>query len=188
MFSRTAALGKRFYTIWFIGLCLFVPAGIQGLAASKQKLNTATVIAKSLGAVALKREGARIPLELVRKNQPLSDRIGKRAAGKSFYLVLKNIRSLKQPDAVYQVYLNLEEGKKPTDETPVGVLNFYNFGGSWEGKTRTDVFFSFDVTEAMNKLRSDKRLSEPLTVTMIPGESPAEDAAATIGQIELVEQ
>lgn len=180
---------KRVYTISCITLCLCVLTSIPSLAASKRKLTNGTVIAKTERAVALKAEGVRVPLELVRKNQSLADRIAKRSSGKSLYVVLKNIQATKQPDGLYHVYLNLEEGKKPTAaETPVGTINFFNFGGSWEGKTRSDVFFSFNVTEALNKLVAEKRLSEPLIVSIIPAQQPSADAAATIGQIELVEQ
>ena len=177
------------YKISSIALFLFILAGVQAVAAGKRKLTNGTVIAKTERAVALKAEGVRVPLELVRKNQSLAERIAKRSSGKSLYVVLKNIQATKQPDGLYHVYLNLEEGKKPTAaETPVGTINFFNFGGSWEGKTRSDVFFSFNVTEALNKFVAEKRLSEPLTVSIIPAQQPSEDAAATIGQIELVEQ
>jgi hypothetical protein len=189
MISRRAALGKVFYTIWCIALCLFVTSGVSGFAASKRQVSNSTVIAKSAGATALKPEGVRVPVELVpeerRKSQSLSARIAKLPAGKRFYLVFRNLQTTKQPGEIYNVYLNLEEGKTPTTtDLPVGAINFYNF----EQKPRSDAFFSFDVTEVLKKLAAAKQLSEPLTVTIIPSEPPAEGAIPTVGQIELVEQ
>jgi len=172
-----------------MALCLFVLASVQ---AKRKLITTNTVIAKTAGAVALKPEGTSVALELVpeerRNSQSLSARLAKVPAGKSVYLVLKNIRANKQPDELYNVYLNLKEGKPGATDSPVGTLNFYNYGGGWEGKTRTDVFFSFDVTEALQKLTSEKQLSGPLVITIIPTPRPAADVVPTIGQIELVEQ
>src|SRR5215813_7146210 len=185
MISRRAAWG--IYIISYFALCLFLVAGVE---ASRRKLIESTVIAKSPGAVALKPEGVRVSLELVpeerRRNQTLSARIARLPAGKSLYLVLKNIQANKQPDELYNVYINLKEGKPTAADSPAGTLNFYNFGGSWEGKTRTDVFFSFDVTDVLKKLAAEK--SEPIVVTIIPAHPPAEKVLATVGQIELVEQ
>ena len=184
MFSRRAASVKRFYTGWCIALCLFAVVGIQVSAANKRKANT-TVIAKSAAAVTLKPEGVRVALEGVRKNESLSARLARVPAGKSLYLVLKDLQTDKQPGQLYHVYLNLEEGKKPSSpETAVGTLNFYAF----ERKPTADRFFSFDVTEVLNRLVAERRLSEPLTVTIIPDGPSEEGAIPTIGQVELVEQ
>ena len=177
------------YKISSIALCLFILAGVQVVAAGKRKLTNSTVIAKSSGPVALKAEGVRVPLELVRKNQSLSARIANLAAGKSVYVVFKNLHTSKQPGTLYNVYVNLEEGKTPTTaDTSVGTLNFYNFGGSEQQKTKPDAFFSFNVTETLKKLTAAKQLTEPLILTIIPVESPAEGIVPTVGQIELIEQ
>ena len=158
-----------------LALCLFLVSGVPS-----------TLIAKSSGAVALKPEGVRVQLELVRKNESLSARIAKLPAGKSLYVVFKSLHTLKQPGTLYNVYLNLEEGKTPTTaDTPIGTLNFYNFGGSEQKKSKPDAFFSFNVTGALKKLGAS---TEPLFVTIIPAESPAEGALPSVGQIELVEQ
>jgi hypothetical protein len=154
-------------------------------------LTNNTVIAKSLGAAALKPEGVRVAVELVpeerRKSQSLAARIEKLPEGKCLYLVFKNLQTAKQPGELYHVYLNLKEGEKPGEaDHPVAMLNFYNFGGN--APRGSDMFFSFDVTEALKKLAAGNQLSEGLTLTIIPAQPPAEGVVPTVGQIELVEQ
>ena len=193
MTSRRTGSGRGFYTLWWTVLCVSILVSVQAFAASKHKLTNNTVIAKSLGAGALKPEGVRIAIELVpeerRNSQSLAARIEKLPAGKSLYLVFKNLQTTKQPGELYHVYLNLKEGEKPAEtERPAGMLNFYNFGGNAPREPRSDVFFSFDVTEALKKLAANKQLSEPLTLTIIPAQPPAEGVVPTVGQIELVEQ
>ena len=192
MTSRRAESGRGFYTLWWTVLCVSILVSVQAFAASKSKLTNNTVIAKSLGAAALKPEGVRIAVELVpeerRTSQSLQARIAKLAPGKRLYLVFKNLHTTKQPDELYHVYLNLEEGKKPSEtDRPAGMLNFYNFGGN-APRPGSDMFFSFDVTEALKKLAAGNQLSEPLTLTIIPAQPPSEGAVPTVGQIELVEQ
>ena len=173
---------RRVYTIALILLALV------SVSAAKRKSTNATVIAKSSAAAALKPEGVRVAIELVaderRNNQSLASRIAKVPSGKSLYLVFKNLNTPKQPEELYNVYINLEEGKTPTAaDTPAGTINFYNFAR----KSSSDAFFSFDVTEALKKLVAEKRLSD-LVITIVPAEPPAEGVVPTIGQIELVEQ
>ena len=180
----------HFYKLTGLALSLFVLVSVQTFWAAKSKLKNGTVIARSAGSVGLKPEGVRISLELTpaerQKSQSLCARIAKPAAGKSLYLVFRNLQTLKQPGEVYHVYLNLAEGKKPDKaDQPVGILNFYNAGKT---EPRTDLFFSFDVTDVLKKLIAEKQLSEPLTITIIPAERPSEDVVPTVGQIELVEQ
>jgi hypothetical protein len=191
MTSRRAESGRRFYTLSWTVLCVSILVTVQAFAASKHKLTGNTVIAKSLGAVTLKPEGVRVVVELVpeerRKSESLAARIANVPQGKSLYLVFKNLQTTKQPGELYHVYLNLKEDEKPgASDRPAGVLNFYNFVGN--APRGSDQFFSFDVTEALQKLAAAKQLSEPLTVTIIPAQPPAEDIVPTIGQIELVEQ
>jgi hypothetical protein len=173
---------RRVYIIAFI-LLAFVSVQV-----SSAKSTNATVIAKSSAPAALKPEGVRVAIELVanerRDNQSLASRIAKVPSGKSLYLVFKNLNTPKQPEELYNVYINLEEGKTPTAaDTPAGTINFYNFAR----KSSDDAFFSFDVTDALKKLVAEKRLSD-LVITIIPAAPPAEGVVPTIGQIELVEQ
>ncbi|HVI70445.1 MAG TPA: hypothetical protein VM656_03040, partial [Pyrinomonadaceae bacterium] len=165
-----------------------VMLGLLSVQVSSAKSTNATVIAKSSAAAALKPEGVRVSIELVaderRNNQSLASRIAKVPSGKSLYLVFKNLNTPKQPEELYNVYINLEEGKTPTAaDTPAGTINFYNFAQ----KARSDAFFSFDVTEALKKLAAEKRLSN-LVITIVPAAPPADGVVPTIGQIELVEQ
>jgi hypothetical protein len=188
--SLTAKRTERsFYKLSAVILCLFVLVSAPIFAAGKTTLKNGTVIAKSTGAVTLKPKGVRVSVDLVpeerQKNRSLSARIAKLSPGKSFYLVFKNLQTDKQPGELYNVYLNVEPDKTPnTSEQPDAVLNFYNA----RKEPRTDLFFSFDVTEVLQKLSSERQLAESLTLTIIPAEPPAAGAVPTIGQIELVEQ
>ncbi len=178
---------RRFYKLSAAILCLFVLASAQIFATGKTKLKDGRVIAKSAGSVTLNPEGVRVAVQLVpeERRQSLSARIAQVAPGKSLYLVFKDLQTEKQPGELYHVYLNVEPGKTPSKaEQPAGVLNFYNA----RKDPRPDVFFSFDVTDALRKLSAEKQLSESLTLTIIPAEPPAAGAVPTIGQIELVEQ
>ncbi len=192
MTSRRAESGRSFYTLWWTVLCVSILVSVQVFAASKNQLTNNTVIARSAGGAALKPEGVRVAVELVpeerRNNQSLAARIAKVSPGKSLYLVFKNLQTTQQPDELYHVYLNLEEGKKPGEaDRPIGMLNFYNFGGG-QREPRSDAFFSFNVTEALKKLAAANQLSDSLTLTIISAQPPTEGAVPTVGQIELVEQ
>ena len=180
---------RRFYKLSAAILCLFVLASTQIFATAKTKLKDGRVIAKSAGAVMLTPEGVRVAVQLVpeerQKSQSLSARIAQLAPGKSLYLVFKNLQTEKQPGELYHVYLNVEPGKSPNKgEPPAGVLNFYNA----RKEPRADIFFSFDVTDALRKLSAEKQLTESLTLTIIPAEQPEAGAVPTVGRIELVEQ
>lgn len=173
---------RRVYIIALVLLALV------SVPVSSAKSTNGTVIAKSPGVAALKPEGVRVSIELVadqrRNNQSLASRIAKVPSGKSLYLVFRNLNTAKQPEELYNVYINLEEGKTPTPaDTPAGTINFYNFAR----KSGSDAFFSFDVTEALKKLVAEKRLSD-LVITIVPAAPPADAVVPTIGQIELVEQ
>ena len=178
---------RRFYKLSAVILCLFVFAATQIFATGKTKLKDGTVIAKTTGAVTLNPEGVRVAVQLVpaERRQSLSARIAQLAPGKCLYLVFKNLQTDQQPGELYHVYLNVDPGKTPNkSEQPAGVLNFYNA----RKDPRADVFFSFDVTDALRKLSAEKQLTDSLTLTIIPAEPPAAGAVPTIGQIELVEQ
>src|SRR6185503_12213739 len=173
---------RRVYIIALVLLALV------SVPVSSAKSTNPTVIAKSSAAAALKPEGVRVSIELVaderRNNQSLASRIAKVPSGKSLYLVFKNLNTTKQPEELYNVYINIEEGKTPTAaDTPAGTINFYNF----ERKSSSDAFFSFDVTAVLKKLVAEKRLSD-LVITIVPTAPPVEGVVPTMGQIELVEQ
>jgi hypothetical protein len=112
-------------------------------------------------------------------------------AGRRVYLVLRNLRVAQQPGVLYHVYLDLPEDAKPrkSDARHAGVLNF--FGATQltdSGRAEEAAFRSYDITNLVKSLHARKLLSEPSTVTIIPSATPAANAEATIGRIEVVEQ
>lgn len=110
---------------------------------------------------------------------------------KSVYLVLQNVQAEAAPGVVYDVYLGLAQGAPPGPISPnyVGTINFFGVtmaGPDMSGMTpRT---FSLDVTDKIKALQASGALSETPAVTLVPQGEPAENARASIGQVQLVSQ
>ncbi|SRR6266849_2272046 len=111
--------------------------------------------------------------------------------GRRVYLVLRSLSAAQQPGVLYHLYLDLPNGAKPrkNDAHHAGVLNFFAATRLTDsGKTQATALRSYDITNLAKSLHAQKLLSEPSTVTIIPGATPAANAEATIGRIEVVEQ
>jgi hypothetical protein len=148
------------------------------------------IIAKARGPVALKPEGVRVALEPATSEArkiSLAAQIAKLRNNRRLYLVIRDLRAENPPESIYQVYLNLpSDNKIDRDKTnSVGSINFY---ASQSGATRSDFFFSYDITDTLKTLLAQKLLTEPLTVTIIPAGEPAVGSVPTVGQIQLIEQ
>jgi hypothetical protein len=110
---------------------------------------------------------------------------------KRIYIVLKNLRAVKQPGVLYHLYLDLPPETKPSkdDARYIGTLNFFNrAGGGGFGAPKTSSFDSYDITAAARNLQARNLLYEDTTITIIPAGEPDAEARPTIGLIELVEQ
>jgi tyrosinase len=118
----------------------------------------------------------------------LSARVATVRQDRKVYLVARGLGTNEQPEVVYQIYLALPQGAAPKPDGPhyVGSLNFFN---ATSGSARSDPrFYSFDVTDLLKKLQSDKSLGDAATVTIVPADKPRASAKPVIGEIALVEQ
>ena len=153
------------------------------------------VVAAVDGPIALTEGTTRITLEQpVAKNpQTLAARIAALNPGHHLYLILRDLRVKEQPGTLYRVYLDLPADAKPIRDDPhyVGLLNFFNAQVSGDIRppdTGSSIFFSRDVTALVKNLQSRKLLCDETTITIISSGTPAADANAQIGRIEIVER
>jgi len=108
-------------------------------------------------------------------------------------LVLRGLHAEQPPNIVVQVYLGLSEGEMPTtqdDPHYAGTLNFFNVvrppGG--EGVHGPDQFDSFDVSDVIQNLRTAKKLTDPVHLTLQPVGKAAEGSKPSIARVDLVLQ
>jgi tyrosinase len=121
---------------------------------------------------------------------PLSARVATVRQDRKVYLVVKGLGTNEQPEVIYQVYLGLPPGvaPKPDGLHYVGSLNFFNAPKSGSGAAQDPRFYSFDVTDLLKTLQSNKSLGDTATVTIVPADRPRDNAKPMIGEIALVEQ
>jgi tyrosinase len=118
----------------------------------------------------------------------LSARVAAVRSDRKVYLVVRGLGTNEQPEVIYQIYLALPPGTAPNPAGPhyVGSLNFFSAPKS--GTPKDPRFYSFDVTDLLKSLQSDKSLGDVPTVTIVPADRPRNDAKPMIGEIALVEQ
>jgi hypothetical protein len=121
----------------------------------------------------------------------LSARVATVRQDRKVYLVVKGLGANEQPGVIYQIYLALPPGVAPKPDGPhyVGALNFFNAGVSGGGAENPDPrFYSFDVTDRLKMLQSQKTLGDAVTVTIVPASQPRAGARPVIAEIALVAQ
>lgn len=121
----------------------------------------------------------------------LSARVATVRQDRKVYLVVKGLGANEQPGVIYQIYLALPPGVAPKPDGPhyVGALNFFNARISGSGAENPDPrFYSFDVTDRLKMLQSQKTLGDAVTVTIVPASPPRASARPVIADIALVEQ
>jgi len=114
--------------------------------------------------------------------------IAKLPPEKHIYLVIKKLQAESHPGVVFNVFLDLPEGKSPRDarEHKVGTINFFHVAGheTHEGPG----FFSFDVTDIVKGLRNSNKLQNNPVVSIAPVGTPAANSKPVVGEVSLVEQ
>ena len=191
-----ASMNRTKRALVFVALLVTIAHTAPGRTLSSRhrrdgrKTVDSKIIAKARGPVALKPEGVSVALEAPMtgpRKVSLAAQIGKLRNNRRLYLVIRDLRAENPPESVYQVYLNLpKDNKIDRDKTQsIGSINFY---ASQDGSSRSDFFFSYDVTNTLKTLLARKLLIEPLTVTIIPAGEPSVGSVPTVGQIQLVEQ
>jgi hypothetical protein len=152
-----------------------------------------TVIATASGPITLGTDPVGVtlvpPPELAARGETLASRL-MRASGQRVYLAVKGLRTGEQPGVLYHLYLQLSPSAKPAkdDARYVGSFNFFSAGEFAGQAPNSAPTRTYDVTAVVQKLRDQRLLQDPITVTIVPGGSPAAQAKPTIAAIELVEQ
>lgn len=106
--------------------------------------------------------------------------------GSRFHLVMKGIRVHQDPGVIYAVHLSVCGKKIRKEPKLVGYLNFYSFSGTPDGKPGNNVFFSWDVTDALLSARISTL--DHLQVSLTPSGTPTTSSKVTIGRVELTAQ
>ena len=107
-------------------------------------------------------------------------------AGSSFHLVMKEIRVHEDPGVIYAVHISVCGRKNRGEPKLIGYLNFYNFSGAPDAQPANNVFFSWDITDAL--LSSKTSTLDHLQVSFTPTGTPATSSKVTIGRVELTAQ
>jgi hypothetical protein len=126
----------------------------------------------------------------------LQDSVKALPAEQSVYLVLRDVQADSAPGVIYEIYLDLAAGTKPSTDLPnfIGALNFFGatsmgsmpgMSDMAEAMTRT---FSYEVTDKVKALQASGRLTGEPSITLVPQGAPSKTANPVIGQIELVAQ
>lgn len=106
--------------------------------------------------------------------------------GSRFHLVMKEIRVHQDPGVIYAVHISVCGKKIRKEPKLIGYLNFYNFSGTPDGKPANDVFFSWDITDALLSFKISTL--DHLQVSLTPSGTPAKSSKVTIGRVELTAQ
>ena len=117
---------------------------------------------------------------------------------RNLYLLLGGIMLNANPgEVVYNVYLDLPEGTKPTPDDPhyVGTVNFFHTpvghdhaAAARSGEPSHHGTTVFNVTDVVKNLQGSSGLSQQPTVTLIPSGTLRGDAKPVIAEVQLVEK
>jgi hypothetical protein len=159
---------------------------------------TQIVLARTDGPFVLDAGPTRIPLRAMpsragAKARSLAALLERVQPEEHVLLVLRGLHAEQPPNIVVQVYLGLTEGETPTtpdDPHYAGTLNFFNVvrPPGAEGVHGPDQFDSFDVTDVIQNLRTAKKLTDPVHLTLQPVGKAAEGSKPSISRIDLVLQ
>jgi tyrosinase len=161
------------------------PAPKVGLQAIPEKF--ATLVQAPAAKLALTGSPVRVQLKLSAEPAARTNLLSKMSAPppKRHYLVLTGLEANAQPGVLYHVYLGAAEGAtpKPDDPHKVGIINFFD-AVPIEGAHTHDVSFTFDVTDALPRLK----LADEPVVTIAPANQPDAEAKPFVGSVALVSE
>jgi tyrosinase len=113
-----------------------------------------------------------------------------------YYLRLNDIRAARQPEAGYDVYLDLPEGATTSRESPsyVGAINFFGATPHHDAEMKMPMptpataqrDASFVVTDVVARLKAAGRLTEAPKVSFAPTGRPSDGSLPTVGSVALV--
>jgi len=155
------------------------------MMASPGKADATEMAASQGGAIALTATPTRIALQPA-DNVDLAAAFA--AANHNFILTLQGLATDRPPETGYLVFLNVPDGVTPAVEDIgyAGAVSFFGAPPSAEGADARAV--SFEVSEAVQRLRAAGRLAGTMTVTIRPAGKPAAGSHPTIRRLALFEQ
>jgi hypothetical protein len=161
---------------------------------------TQIVLARTDGPFLLDQGTVRVPLKAIparagAKGRSLAALLERVQPEEHVLLVLRGLHAAQPPNIVVQIYLGLTEGEAPAaaqedDPHYAGTLNFFNVvrPPGAEGVRGPDQFDSFDVSDVIQNLRTAKKLTDPVHITLQPVGNAAEGSKPSIERIDLVLQ
>jgi hypothetical protein len=176
------------------------PGGGEGDATVTARSQGATqiVLARTDGPFLLDGGPVRVPMRAMptragAKARSLAALLERVQQDEHVLLVLRGLHADQPPNIVVQVYLGLTEGETPAaqdDPHYAGTLNFSNVvrPPGAEGAQGPDQFDSFDVSDVIQNLRTSKKLTDPIHLTLQPVGKAAEGSKPSISRIDLVLQ
>src|SRR5262245_14039716 len=188
--SRCAMTGPDLISRTLAGLAVAVvlalPAGRVAMAAPQDTLATS----KPLGPITLGDQPVHVVLR-DGKVESAAAALPKRPPGKTLSLVLKGLSATQQPGVIYHLYLGLPPGAAPRQDDPhyVGTFNFFNavpLPGVERSGDAASPAYSIEITDLVDTLQRRNLLGQPLSVTIVPGGTPASSAKPVVGEIALV--
>jgi hypothetical protein len=116
--------------------------------------------------------------------------------GKRSYIVMKDLHVWVQPEVLYHLYLAPPgSNATPNRENYVGTINFFDaefhdHGHGRMGEALGENFYSFDVTQVLEKIArtGNPGARNALQLIVVPAGMPNPNAKPLIGTIELVRQ
>jgi hypothetical protein len=155
------------------------------IMTSPGKADATEMAASQGGAIALTAAPTRIALQPA-DNVDLAAAFA--AADHNFILTLQGLATDRPPETGYLVFLNVPDGVTPAVEDIgyAGAVSFFGAPPSGEGADARAV--SFEVSEAVQRLRAAGRLAGTMTVTIRPAGKPAAGSHPTIRRLALFAQ
>jgi hypothetical protein len=184
--------------LWFAGVGIAAVL-VQDVTTTALQGPTQIVLARTDGPFMLDSGPTRIPLRAMptragAKARSLAALLDRVQPDEHVLLVMRGLHAEHPPNFTVQVFLGLAEGETPAaapdDPHYAGTLNFANVArpaGS-EGAQGPDQFDSFDVSDVIQNLRTAKKLTDPIHLTLQPVGKAAEGSKPSISRIDLVLQ
>ena len=119
---------------------------------------------------------------------PVADMLDALPPGRGLFLVLSDLHAKTAPGVIYDLYLDLPPGAAPHAGWPGYVASLNFFGAPQGPRADRPRRVSYDVTNALERLRGRRVLSRDLTLTIVPEQPPDPEAQPAIGRIDLVVQ
>lgn len=182
--------------LWFAGVGLAALLA-QDVTARAQG-STQIVLSRTEGPFMLDAGTTRIPLRAVptragAKARSLAALLNRVQPDEHVLLVLRGLHAAAPTTITVQIFLGLSEGETPASQDDphyAGTVNFANVArpAGAGGVQGPDQFDSFDVSDVIQNLRTAKKLTDPVHITLHPVGKPAEGSKPSISRVDLVLQ